>query len=420
MRGSLIFVHGIGVRTDGMNSTLKQVRDGLARAGCPLDDTGANGIKVVGADWGGKFGTSGERASLVLPSAAGRGVGVAEEPIPDEIAVWALLLAEPLAELQLAAPRVAPKVGGAFGLGETPAPRPEAARLRGALKTLATRVPDEKRPPDIPAARLAEAAIAVEAAPAFGAALDAARDLTSGEFFALTARAVVAEVLALSPDGERPGIAFDASARDAFVNAVGETLMAADGRGLMPGFVKKGMVAAAKQIGTPIARAHRDDLTQVALPRVGDVLMYQRHSKEVLDFLAGKIAGLPTPVVVFAHSLGGVMAVDLLSRADHPHVDLLVTLGSQAPLFFLVNALGDLTDEADPEPFTPWANLYDRNDFLSYVAEGVFPPPPGARGEPTIKDYPIDSGVPFPDSHGGYFVNDRTYEIVRNRWPADG
>ena len=54
------------------------------------------------------------------------------------------------------------------------------------------------------------------------------------------------------------------------------------------------------------------------------------------------------------------------------------------------------------------------------MAEGVFPPPPGAPGEPAIKVYLVDSGVPFPAAHGGYFVNDRTYEIVRNRWPADG
>ena len=67
------------------------------------------------------------------------------------------------------------------------------------------------------------------------------------------------------------------------------------------------------------------------------------------------------------------MLVDLLSSGSAPAVDGLVTVGSQAPLFYAIDALEHLRPGAGPEPFTPWLNIYNEADLLSFCAERVFP-----------------------------------------------
>ena len=77
-----------------------------------------------------------------------------------------------------------------------------------------------------------------------------------------------------------------------------------------------------------------------------------------------------------------------------------MTVGSQSPLFYAIDSLDSVRrtdDGAKPQPFTPWLNIYDRSDFLSFVAKEVFT---GAGG---ITDAEIASGVPFPASHSAYF-----------------
>ena len=43
-----------------------------------------------------------------------------------------------------------------------------------------------------------------------------------------------------------------------------------------------------------------------------------------------------------------------------------------------------------PAPFTPWLNIYNEADLLSFCAERVFP---GTGG---IRDVAVDAGVRFP------------------------
>ena len=63
-------------------------------------------------------------------------------------------------------------------------------------------------------------------------------------------------------------------------------------------------------------------------------------------------------------------------------------------------------NERLPPSFPLWLNLYDPNDFLSYVAEPVFQ----TAG---ICDVRIDSGQPFPEAHGAYWTNDATWRAIR-------
>jgi hypothetical protein len=86
---------------------------------------------------------------------------------------------------------------------------------------------------------------------------------------------------------------------------------------------------------------------------------------------------------------------------------LLVTIGSQSPILYELNALVGMEYNPNaklPETFPEWLNIYDRNDFLSYVGEKIF--------SEKIQDVEIDSKQPFPESHGAYWENDKVWDAV--------
>ena len=110
-------------------------------------------------------------------------------------------------------------------------------------------------------------------------------------------------------------------------------------------------------------------------------------------------------MVLLGHSLGGVVCVDLLVEQALPQVQLLVTVGSQAPFFYEINALHSLAwEEPLPAHFPTWLNIYDLRDFLSYIGASVFP------GK--VRDVRVDSKQPFPHAHGAYFTNPETWEAI--------
>jgi hypothetical protein len=106
-----------------------------------------------------------------------------------------------------------------------------------------------------------------------------------------------------------------------------------------------------------------------------------------------------------------VVLVDLLSSDSAPPVDLLVTVGSQSPLFYAIDALEHLRPGVPPGPFTPWLNIYNEADLLSFCAERVFPDTPG------IRDVVVDPDVPFPWSHSAYWEVDEVFGAIKAEWP---
>ncbi len=70
-------------------------------------------------------------------------------------------------------------------------------------------------------------------------------------------------------------------------------------------------------------------------PMVGDILLYQGRGQKIRGLIESYITEAEPPVVLLAHSLGGVACVDLLAEKQLSKVKLLVTVGSQAPYFLL-------------------------------------------------------------------------------------
>ena len=161
-----------------------------------------------------------------------------------------------------------------------------------------------------------------------------------------------------------------------------------------------------KRATTRVLRRHRNQFTDSAALPIGDILLYQSRGDAVREFVRQKVTKSKPPVMLVAHSLGGIACFDLLALPNPPAVAALVTVGSQPALLYEIGALVSLKPPQPlPAGFPPWLNIYDRNDFLSYVTKRLFP---------TADDLEVNSGQAFPESHGAYFANDEVWRAIRN------
>jgi len=161
-------------------------------------------------------------------------------------------------------------------------------------------------------------------------------------------------------------------------------------------------------LGTWYAKRKRGAITDEAYPLAGHILLYQTRGGPIQDFIQTQIDAASPPVTLLAHSLGGIACVDLLVRKNMDQkVTRLITVGSQAPFLYEIDCLMSLRwKDPLPEHFPKWLNIYDQRDMLSYIGEGVF--------KDRVTDFPVDSGQPFPESHGAYWTNPKVWkEIVK-------
>jgi pimeloyl-ACP methyl ester carboxylesterase len=133
--------------------------------------------------------------------------------------------------------------------------------------------------------------------------------------------------------------------------------------------------------------------------------MYLARGEPIRDFIADAVTAIDGRVVLVAHSLGGIASVELLATRTLPAVELLVTVGSQAPFLYELNALPTLAFGAElPATVPRWVNIFDRRDLLAFAGAGVFPG--------RVEDREVDNGTPFPRSHSAYFANSRFYAAL--------
>jgi hypothetical protein len=247
---------------------------------------------------------------------------------------------------------------------------------------------------------------AVEAVLASATTADVLRQelVLDGTLRAALARAFVAEAQLRADDALGGILPLDGSHRDDLVAAIVAELGGSD-RGIASSAGRLGLnVALRLGASRPIER-RRSAITEASAPAAGDVLMYLARGGPIRNFIADVVTGADAPVVLVGHSLGGVACIELLATRTLPSVELVITVGSQAPFLYELNALPTLPFGTALPPSVPrWVNIFDRRDLLAYVGAGVFPG--------RIEDREVDNGTPFPRSHSAYFANARFYAVL--------
>ncbi|MBD2517636.1 alpha/beta hydrolase [Nostoc sp. FACHB-973] len=389
---TVIFVHGTGIREREYNETFEIIEQKI-HAQRP-------DIKVAPCLWGALGARFNEnRASVPLEDAT---LALSQGEEDADIVLWGQLYRDCLYELRLLSLKpIKPR----NPFGEKPG---DILQSRVASLTPTSELEAKLQEAGI-AEVFAEAREAVIRSESYQRALLTVSESDLSEYYAPIARAVVAQAMFISEQQEKfPPILTDAQLRDKVVElltlALGETQLG------LGGWLLKPVLGLALPMGTNYVRGNRLELTDKISPMPGDILLYQTRGEKIRAFIQEQIEQAEPPVVLIAHSLGGIACVDLLVQQQLSQVELLVTVGSQAPFLYEINALYSLEyGQLLPEHFPEWLNIYDLRDFLSYVGNRIFPG--------RVQDVRVDSRQPFPRSHGAYWTNAKTWEAIISRLP---
>jgi hypothetical protein len=374
--GTILFVHGTGVRLKPFQKTFVAVQKRAADAGITLP--------FVECQWGDALGI--ELPKLSLP---GEPSDAERERALDAEMQWSYLDADPLFELRLLSvdPASTPPVFGQKPAHEVLWDRIVAYQPSLEMQALLDRAEGSAVWPAV-WRRI------VTAVPAARDAIYASGNETADAAMAL-ARALVAE---LNRELVTQGLpALGSNLRESLVGRLrvdwGQQVFA--------------LRAKIKAFFTSPLRKRRRQWSERVSPELGDILLYQANGKAIRNFIRAKVAAATPPVYLLAHSLGGIACVDLLAMDDPPPVDGLITVGSQSPLLYEMGALTSLKRGAAlPSSFPRWLNVYDQNDFLSYVGEKLFPG--------RVKDVEVVSGELPLAAHSAYWNSDTTWVNIRD------
>lgn len=409
----IIFVHGTGVRQPAFAATFKTVQMNVAHF-LPT-------VSVVPCYWGDLGSNIGKGLSVPLyDQSKSLGQDEKESDAPER---WALLYDDPLIELRLLATKSISE--DALGLGEASVPT-----MRDALSVLRAQIDAGAWPGELSPSSSAVLAIeAIEAFNEFDAAIDAGACLESSgaqgldPVRLLVARAVTAGWIV---EEMRTGVpSIPATVRDEVLRLAFEMLggNSEQTKGLVGDFIAaltKPLEALLQAIvidplwqgAAAGGRAYRHSIAQGATPGVGDILLYQARGERIRAFITGAIDAASKiddePVILLAHSLGGIACIDLLIATHQPNVKGVITVGSQAPFLYEIGALTQLEapDEL-PSHMPPWLNIYDQDDMLSFKAVPIM------KGGNGISDREIRSHQPFPAAHSAYWSNPPVWEQIK-------
>ncbi|MFF0034376.1 hypothetical protein ACFYS7_40995 [Streptomyces avermitilis] len=406
---SVVLVHGTGVRSDGYDKLFELV-------GRHLDELNV-GTKLLRCLWGEDHGARLNLDGVSVPQRRGDGEGprpAPDQPIPRgdrdaADAIWSLLDIDPLAELRMLAEAEAAQAGAPYVPQQDETP---AERLISLLKGL----------PDHPAVR--ERAALHDLA---GSDLESAARSVSDVLRALlletptpmddlrhiVARAVVAVALDRADMRWDQGMSVDGAAVDGLQTVVLEALGE-------PGAALGWFSGLTKPAWLPLwrtgewftswqVRRKRPGVSAQVAPPIGDILRYQARGEGLRECIADAVGAAEPPVVVLAHSLGGVACVDLFAHQDYGQtVGALVTVGSQAPFLYEMDALSSLSyGQPLPVYFPRWLNAYDPRDPLAYVGAPVF-------GTHRVTDKEFNTGRPLLRAHSAYWDHRPFYTWLRH------
>ncbi len=377
--GSVFYAHGSGNRAADAKAYGAALEKGLKRP-------------VALSTWGVSAGPDQHfpRLPLTMPTvAAAFGAGAGKN---------AAALADPYAPLRALSGGAA----GAFAAGGKKASGKKAAKAAAAAKEDAKSILAflqlggvDLESSGVSREQLSAAATEVAASPEFAAAGGDPVALIDAAVTASVARAVQRQgpkAMAAGAFGFDPIGAIKESVAKAVMGGVG---IIGSTVGLVSGPI-------AKWLSEQFA-PRRQAIMQAHILVAADILFYQRHSDTIRAHVRGEIAKLPKPRLVMGHSLGGIILVDTLFGKDAVKldVDLLITFGSQSPLLEALEAFDKVT------PTVPWLNIWTKFDFVSFLAEGIWP------NKVTDREIPNDLG--FPEAHGSYYDSKAFYqEIVKH------
>ena len=352
MAAVVVFVHGTGVREQGWVNSFALVKQGVLG----LDSA----ISVHGCFWGRSEGAELKADGASIPDYCKTG-GNDPSPTEEDLALWSVLYTDPWYEMRLLADW--PAVGEL-----APGQVPLSSLLSEQIETL----PSEELSQLLAGYDLRPhfdaACAALRAAPEFGRAADAATAENLNELRKAVARALVAFMIVSTEDSGVPPI--DGATRDMIVVAIIDDLHGY-GMGIASWLTRPFKGVAQRMVTRQVAR-RRGALSDATSPGAGDIMRYQargagvrRYIRQVVANAVGADPG--RPVTLLAHSLGGIACVDTLAEGPIPGVERLVTVGSQAPFFYEIDALAALPyGKRLPDQFPAWLNIYDGRDFLSY------------------------------------------------------
>ncbi|AOY82957.1 hypothetical protein BJP36_26645 [Moorena producens JHB] len=391
---TLVFVHGTGVRQAAYEQTFKIV-EGFVTKERP-------DITVVPCFWGEQFGSklNAEGASIPLYDAT-LALDQGEEE-DQTIILWQELYRNPLYELGLLSFK--PRTGGDSNpFGEQP-----GDQLHDRLLDL---IPTGELQEKLQAAGIAEvfdqARRHVTRSAVYQEVLNQVSDSDS-DCYDTIARAIVAQAIFDSQQHHHGFILPDPELRDQLVKSLSNALGKEEDLGLGDWIQKPLSLLAGP--ATAWVRSKRGAITEANTPTPGDIILYQSRGHKIRDFIQKTIEDAEPPVVILAHSLGGIACVDLLVTQPIKQVESLITVGSQAPFLYEINALYSLEfGQPLPDFFPEWLNIYDSRDFLSYIGATLFPN--------KVQDVLVDSKQPFPQAHSAYWTNPATWKAIIPRLP---
>lgn len=404
---TVLFIHGTGVRERVFTRTYARIEAGLK--GVRPD------IGVERCYWG-EIGASlqADGKSFYFDSARpgnAKDKGVrrpGEEAVPEqekELARWARLLVDPLFEIRL------------YQIVNEFSEPPDGER---ADMLLADRIRALPGRPGV-AAELTSCGLTGAFAEALNWITESdAFDAAFGEMYAvdgnterMLSRALVACCLVSAAEA---GIELAGDRRDQLVAAVAAGFGITDyGIGEITDSLGDWAKNAAFRAAEPPLRKRR----RAMIDQMADILLYQARGTSIRGFVRDRIRQIPGPVVLLAHSLGGIVAFDLLAGKPADGLDqvrMLVTVGSQVPLLYELGALSCGVNYPAPLPGSfrsSWVNVYDEHDLLGYAGAKLFPG--------RCQDIRLDTGTPFPAAHGAYW-DDKTdlYRRLAGALHAEG
>ncbi len=404
--GSIIFVHGTGVRQDGYEKSFQAIDASLK-----LD-----GFLLRRCVWGEVHGSRLLQGGGSIPGYSGRSSSAQPD---DDVLKWTLLYQDPDFQLEQLKEQ-----------GDRELPPRMRARWREEQARVAAWQPSSNFTEVIEPCGLGQQwqkAFEAVAKSDTWEGIFPPRDRGVEEFLPEFCRCAAESIMARTTLAAlAAGVSIPAAdIRDRIVNAFLDDLgirvrglrdwFGALGRAtkriLLPVYAA-GDYAVSRVVTTPLVR---NFITDLSLEAIGDILFYQARGARIRDFIEAEIEKAEPPVFLLAHSLGGIACVDLLALKEDVRrkVHGLITAGSQSPLFYEMNCLVSLprTQETPspglPGDFPPWLNFHDPNDYLSYAARRAF------HDHDRITDREVTSRQPRVMAHSAYWSQEKLWTEVR-------